>query len=207
MATTNVPAIARPGTGRIPRRLVSDLLAPAAFIVAILVTNYALSGLPNVKLMDLLVLTAGFTLGFKRGAAVAVGAWLVYGNFNPWGFAQGPLLLTMMSGEVLYAAAGAFARRLIAPERMSLGPSRATLVFVAAALVVTPAYDLITNVYTGYYWATIAGASDYGRWITVALFNPGALFFMAVHAGANLALFPVFGPLLVKGAERFRDRS
>ena len=53
---------------------------------------------------------------------------------------------------------------------------------------------------TGYFWATIAGSDDYGRWINTALFNPGALLFMAVHVGSNAVLFPVFGPPLMKGA-------
>ena len=52
-----------------------ELVLPAAFILAILASNYALASQPNVKLFDLLVFTAGFTLGFRRGALVAAGAW------------------------------------------------------------------------------------------------------------------------------------
>jgi hypothetical protein len=64
---------------------------------------------------------------------------------------------------------------------------------------------LVTNAYTGYFWTNVAGTSDYGRWIPLAMFNTGALFFMMVHVGANAMLFPVFGPLLMKGAERGKD--
>ena len=46
-----------------------ELVLPAAFILAILASNYALASQPNVKLFDLLVFTAGFTLGFRRGAS------------------------------------------------------------------------------------------------------------------------------------------
>ena len=110
---------------RSPARSVArGLLAPSLFVVAILATNYALSGLPNVKLFDLLVFAAGYSLGLRRGALVAVTAWLVYGNVNPWGVAQAPLLLTLMGAEVGYAVAGALVRRFVAPDAVRLGPSR-----------------------------------------------------------------------------------
>ena len=57
--------------------VVREVLAPGLFLAAILGTNYALSALPNVKLFDLLVFVAGYTLGVRRGATVAVGAWFV----------------------------------------------------------------------------------------------------------------------------------
>ena len=191
---------------RLPDVVVREALAPAAFVALILASNYALAALPNVKLFDILVFAAGYALGFRRGATVAAAAWLVYGQINPWGAAQPQLLAVLIAGETLYAGAGSLARRLVRPGRVTLGPSAATLAFLVPALIVTPAYDVITNVYTGYFWATVAGSGEYARWIGVALFNPGALFFMAVHAGANAAFFPVFGPPLVKGAESMKER-
>ena len=44
----------------------------------------------------------------------------------------------------------------------------------------------------------LAGSQEYGRWISTALFNPGALFFMAVHVSSNAILFPVFAPLVIR---------
>ena len=194
------------GPLRLPDVLVREALAPGAFVALILASNYALAGLPNVKLFDALVFAAGYALGFRRGAAVAVAAWLVYGQINPWGAAQPQLLAVLIAGETLYAGAGALARRFVRPGRVTLGPSAAPLAFLVPALVVTPVYDVLTNVYTGYFWATVAGSGEYARWIGVALFNPGALFFMAVHAGANAAFFPLIGPPLVKGAEAMKER-
>ena len=191
---------------RLPDVLVREALAPGAFVALILASNYALAGLPNVKLFDALVFAAGYALGFRRGAAVAVAAWLVYGQINPWGAAQPQLLAVLIAGETLYAGAGALARRFVRPGRVTFGPSAATLAFLVPALVVTPVYDFLTNVYTGYFWATVAGNGEYARWIGVALFNPGALFFMAVHVGANAAFFPLIGPPLVKGAEAMKER-
>ena len=190
-----------------PHVISNELIAPGAFVGAILFSNYLLSAVPNVKLFDLLVFVAGYTLGLRRGISVAIAAWLVYGNINPWGIAHVQLLVTLMASESLFAVAGAVTRKLLTPGQITLGVSKSTLAFVTSAALVTLIYDLVTNAYTGYFWATIAGSDDYGRWLMLGLFNPGALFFMAVHAGANLAFFPVFGPLFIKGAAWAKEHS
>ena len=74
--------------------------------------------------------------------------------------------------------------------------------FVVAALVTTVPYDLATNLYTAYFWAGLAGGTEYIRWIGVTLFGPGALLFMVLHVGSNVVLFPTFAPLFIKGAEQ-----
>ncbi len=190
---------------RIPGAVLREAVAPGAFVALILASNYALAALPNVKLFDLLVFVAGYTLGLRRGATVAVAAWLVYGQINPWGVAHPQLLLTLMASETLYAAAGAVVRRFVSPDRIRLRPGVVSLAFLLPALVATPMYDLATNIYTGYHWAVIAGSGEYARWLGIALFNPGALFFMAVHLSANLIFFPVFGPPLIKAADRVKE--
>ncbi len=187
----------------VPRAL-ADAAAILAFVAAILATNYALASFPNVKLFDLMVFLAGYTLGFRRGAAVAVVAWLVYGNFNPYGPTTLPLLATVMAAETVYAVAGAFIRRMVAPGGVRLLPSRSSLLFAVAAVVSTLAYDLVANVYTGISWAMFAGTADYSRWIVTALFNPGALFFAAAHLSSNALFFAAFAPILIKGAEKIR---
>ncbi len=179
-----------------------ELLAPSLFVAAILATNYALSGVPNVKLFDLLVFVAGYSLGLRRGALVAVAAWLVYGNVNPWGVAQAPLLLTMMGAQVGYAVLGSVTRRFVSPDAIKLGPSRLSLVLLVSAFVATLAYDFATNLYTAFFWASIAGSTDYSRWLVTTLFGPGAVLFMVLHVGSNLALFPVFGPLLMRASRK-----
>ena len=194
----------RQGAGIAAGALARELVVPTAFILAILASNFALASQPNVKLFDLMVFVAGFTLGFRRGMVVAAGAWLVYGTFNPWG-AAGPLLLaTMMMSEAAYALAGAGLGRLVSPQRLSILPGRWSLLFAAAALVSTLAYDALTNVYTGIVWAQAAGAFEYKRWILIALFNPGALLFSAYHVGSNVLFFALLGPMLVKGVDRAR---
>ena len=198
-------AVGRVRVPAIPPVLVREVLAPLAFIMAILATNYALAFIPNVKLFDLMVFVAGYTLGFRRGATVAVAAWAVYGPLNPWGPTTGPLLATVMGGEMLYALAGAGVRWVLPPGRVRLGPGLATLLFGAAALVSTTLYDLTANVYTGVFWARMTGSDDLGRWVWVALANPGAVFFYVLHVGSNLAFFTTLGPAMAKAVEKGKE--
>ena len=155
----------------------------------------------EIKLFDLIVFVAGYTLGFRRGAAVATGAWLVYGTLNPWGPAGPLLLITLMASELSYALAGAGVRMLVSPKQLRLLPGKWSLVIAIAAAVSTITYDGVTNAFTGVTWAQMAGSSEYQRWILVALFNPGAMLFSAIHVGSNLILFSLFGAALIKGVE------
>ena len=185
--------------------LVREVVVPLAFVLAILASNSALASLPNVKFFDLLVFAAGYTLGFRRGTMVAAGAWLVYGTFNPWGTAGPFLLVILMMSEMVYALAGAGLRRLVSPQRIRFAPGWQSLLFTAAAIVCTLTYDVLTSIYTGVVWAQMVGGTEYGRWIWIALFNPGALLFFAVHGGSNVFFFSFLGPALVKGVERGKE--
>jgi hypothetical protein len=186
--------------------LARELVAPPVFVIAILASNYLLTALPNVKLFDLLVFAAGYSLGVRRGATVAIAAWYFYGQANPFGPAQASLLATLMASETGYAILGGLVRRVVPPSGLSLGSAWSSVLLVGAALIATSGFDLATNVYTGYFWASLAGSQDYSRWIWTAVSNPGALFFMLVHVGSNAVLFPVFVPLVVKGVEGAKGR-
>lgn len=186
--------------------LTRELFAPGAFVLVILLSNYLLAILPNVKLFDLLVFTAGYSLGLRRGATVAVVAWFFYGHSNFFGPAHAQLLIVLMFSETSYALCGSVVRRLLSPLGLSLGVVRPNLLLIGAALLATSSYDLATNVYTGYFWANLAGNHEYSRWIMTAVSSPGALFFMAVHVGSNAIMFPVFAPLIIKGVEGAKER-
>ncbi|MBI4338896.1 MAG: hypothetical protein HY680_02985 [Chloroflexi bacterium] len=189
------------GSLRLPRWLVQAGVM-AAIVAAILGSNYLLRGFPNVKLFDTLVFLAGYSLGFRRGALVAATAWLAYGTFNPYGPSGMPLLVVEMASETAYALAGASARRLAQPGSVRLLPSRASLLFGLLAVASTLAYDLATNLYTGFAWAALAGSQEYLRWVTVSLFNPGALFFMAAHLSSNLLFFVALAPAAIVAARK-----
>ena len=162
----------------IPSALYREILLPAVFVALILVSNYLLSSLPNIKLFDLMVFLAGYTLGIRRGITVGVVAWFFYGQINPWGIASAPLLITLMASESVYAIAGSVVSMVMSNKKVSVKPGVTYLLFLSA------------------------GSSEYGAWIKSALLNPGALFFMLVHTGANVAFFVTLGPTLAKFIER-----
>ena len=201
-ALTRARQLDVPRPGALGPVLAREAVAPLAFILAILATNYALAGTPNVKVMDLLVFVAGYTLGFRRGVTVATGARLIYGTFNPWGIADPLLVVAMIISEIVFALAGTGLRWLVPPRRLRFVPGWHVLLFAAAAVVCTLTYDALTNVYTGVIWAQMVGGTEYGRWLLIALFNPGALLFSAMHVGSNIVFFALFGPALVKGVEK-----
>ncbi len=183
-------------------RWLTQGVAMAGFVAAILVSNYALQDFLNVKLFDLLVFLAGYSLGFRRGALVGAAAWMVYGTFNPFGPSGAVLLGVEMASEVGYALAGALVRRLAQPGQVRLLPSRASLLFALAAVISTLAYDVATNIYTGLNWAWLAGSTEYGRWIWVSLTNPGALYFMAAHLSSNVVFFAALAPVGIVAVRR-----
>ena len=150
------------------------------------------------KVFDLLVLSAGYVLGFRRGMLVAASAWIVYGTFNPWGTAD-PLLLTVLMGsETVYAFAGSLLRSLLKPSALNFTGSRQIVLLTLFGLISTAFYDMVTNIYTGLVWANLAGTSEYWYWLRMALFNPGALLFSMVHVSSNIFLFVAAGPIVIK---------
>ena len=176
----------------------NELYVLSGFLITILVSNYALTAVPNVKLIDLLVFVAGYTLGFRRGVVVATGAWLIYGTFNPWGMAGPFLLVTLMSSEVIFVVAGYSLRLLLPNANLSLRPNSSTFILLGMAMACTLAYDVVTNLHTGIMWAQMIGSTDYVRWINIAIFNQGALMFSAIHVTSNAVIFVILGPILIR---------
>jgi hypothetical protein len=184
--------------------LLADAGFMLAFLAAITATNLALTSFPNVKLFDVMVFVAGYTLGFRRGSIIAAVAWVVYANTNPWGLVDVVQLGTLMISETVYAGAGAMIRKCVSPARVRFLPSKTSLVFGLVAVVCTITYDLLTNLYTAYHWAQLAGSADYWKWILATLFNPGAIFFSAAHLSSNVLFFTAFAPLLIRWAQKLK---
>jgi len=179
-----------------------EVLIPGMFLLAILISNYSLANVPNVKLFDLFIFAAGYSLGIRRGVTIACGAWMIYGNFNPWGPTTGLLLITVMASETIYAFAGSFVRQLCAPDQIRLKSASLLPMFSTAAIISTLMYDIVTNVYTGFEWALMTGNLTALGSILIALTNPGAIFFSSVHIASNVVAFILVGPLVIKATER-----
>jgi len=172
----------------------------AVFTAESLVTNYALTGIPNVKLMDALVFIAAFLFGWNVGIGIALSTWAIYGFVNPYGQAGFPLIIFLMVGECFYAIGGAalrkssIAKQLLADRTFS-SDIQIAAIFGIAGLGLTFAYDLLTNFATymflasSFYQALIIGA------ITGA---PFAL----LHEASNLLIFALASPAGIVAARR-----
>src|SRR3972149_6267780 len=95
----------------VPQTTIVRIAVVAVFAALALATNYALIGIPNVKIMDALVFLAAFLFGLKVGVAVGASTWAVYGFINPQGSADLILLSFLITGECFYALAGAGLRK------------------------------------------------------------------------------------------------
>jgi uncharacterized membrane protein len=85
--------------------------------------------IPNVKLMDAFVFIAAFLFGLEVGLGTAISIWAVYGFINPYGQDDLTLLLFLMTGECLYAIAGALLSRTSIAREIMTKPLQAISVY------------------------------------------------------------------------------
>ena len=83
----------------------------AIFTSLILASDYALSPVFNVKLLDTLVFVAAYTFGFRIGASVAILSEFIWGTVNPNGFG-GLIIPFLILGELIYVIAGYLASKM-----------------------------------------------------------------------------------------------
>ena len=164
----------------------------AVFTAESLVTNYALTGIPNVKLMDALIFTAAFLFGWTVGIGIALSTWAIYGFVNPYGQAGFPLIVFLMVGECFYAAGGVLlrrsstARQLLTDRRLS-SDLQIAIIFGIVGLGLTFAYDLLTNFAT---YMFLAPSFYQALLIGMVTGAPFALY----HEGSNLFIFALASP-------------
>jgi len=117
-----------------------------------LASNYAMIGIPNVKLMDLFVFISGYLMGVFPGVMVGVLTWLVYGTLNPYGFNLIVFVATCL-GESLYGVVGWLSAKFgLGSNLSSLKEIRekevwwTNLKFGVIGFFSTFIYDLFTNI-------------------------------------------------------------
>jgi hypothetical protein len=160
------------------------------FTALAIASDLAMSGIPNVKVVDALVFASAFLFGFRVGAYVGVLSELIWGTMNPLGFG-GYIIPFLVLGEVMYAAAGWGASklwggrtRLISDKSIFLGATLAICAFL---------WDVETNI----------GTALIGFWPSVSLGNVLATMvlgapFMLAHELADLFMGAVLAPLIIQ---------
>ena len=169
----------------------------ACLLVAVAASlGFALSGLPNVELVTLVVFISGFLLGPLYGACVGAAAATALSVFNPLGAALPPLVAAQALGQALSGLCGGLAGPALARIR---GGVAARLVGAAAGLALTVFYDIVTNV--GAY-ATIAGEKTIEGLVK---FVAAGIVFVGLHIVWNTVLFAVVLGAVLRVLERQRE--
>ena len=151
----------------------------ATLVALCVATNYALVGVPNVKVMDFIVFSGGFCFGPFIGALIGVLSWAVYGAINPYGFVLQVWLATMFS-ESIYGLLGGLLGKNLALNNFNGERLRLSIFFGTMGFIPTLIYDLVTNV---------VYALTFGIPIIVAIVFGTP--FMILHEVSNAAIFGV----------------
>ena len=176
---------------RTRRALLACLLAAVAASL-----GFALSGLPNVELVTLVVFVSGFLLGPLFGAGVGAGAATALSLFNPLGAALPPLVAAQALGQGLTGLCGGIAGPALA--RVPAGVV-ARVAAGATGLALTLFYDILTNV--GAY-VTIADQKSIEGLVK---FVAAGIVFVGIHIGWNTALFAVALGAVLRALQRQRE--
>lgn len=120
----------------------------AIFTSLILASDYALSPVFNVKLLDTLVFVSAYVFGLRIGASIAVLSEFIWGLVSPNGFG-GLVIPFLIAGELIFVAAGYFANKLWKIDEIKSLSSRN--LFLGATLAICAfLWDLETNLATGF---------------------------------------------------------
>lgn len=164
-------------------------------------SNYALIGIPNLKVMDFFVFITGFIFGPVVGASVGILIWLIYGVINPYGFVPQVWISTMFS-ETIYGLAGGALAKWASSMDLNKHHLSLSVLFGAIGFMTTLLYDLLTN---------IVYAFSFGVPLIVAIIM-GVPFAM-LHEISNAIIFGTCSiPLIIAlekfiGGERFGVRK
>lgn len=165
-----------------PHLTVRDISLIAVLTALCVGGSYALIGLPDIKLMDLMIFVTGFVFGIAIGTTTGALTWIIYGTINPFGFSL-PIWLSTIIGETIFGIVGGVLGRInykTAEKNFSI--LRFSLEMGLWGLILTIIYDLFTN---------IVFAITFKVPIIVAIMTGWLIppFFEILHETSNLILF------------------
>jgi hypothetical protein len=172
-----------------------DLALVSTFTALAVASDFALTDLPNVKLVDPIVFSVAFVFGLELGAYVGVLSEVIWGTLSPYGFG-GPIIPFLVAGEIMYALAGWAAARVWRGESSRL--SARNLYFGAVLALCAFLWDIETN----------AGTALLVSWPSLtlqilAVYEAQGIPFALVHEVSDLFTGAVLVPLIIFYASRF----
>jgi hypothetical protein len=176
----------------------------AIFTSLIIASDYGLTPVLNVKLMDTLVFASSFVFGFRIGASIAILSELIWSIVTPYGFFL-PITPFLVGGEILFALAGYFASRFWKFDKIS-AVAVENLFFGAILSICAFFWDFETNIATG----LIAGAHNVLTLLAFE-FNPGAIYFMLAQEVSDFVFGSTLAPIvivfLLKNSSRIKQAA
>jgi len=176
------------------------LAVVAAFTALAVSSDFALTDLPNVKLVDPIVFAVAFVFGLEMGVYVGVFSEVIWGVLSPYGFG-GSIIPFLVAGELLYAFAGWAASRV---WKGAGPPLSARNLYLGAVLALCAfLFDLETQ----------AGTALIAFWPAVTLqklltTEAVGIPFMLAHEISDLLTGAVLAPLIIYHASRhWRPRT
>ena len=180
----------------LPRLITRDICLIAVLTAVCVGGNYALIGLPNIKVMDLIVFAAGFVFGTLIGATTGALTWIVYGTLNPLG-SNFPIWLSTMVGETIFGIVGGILGRLEYRNLEDIYNFRFSLEMGLWGLVLTVFYDLLTNIVFAITFKVPMIAAIVTGWFIPPWFG-------FLHEVSNLLLFFVAVHPLIRAIRKVR---
>lgn len=164
----------------------SSVAVVATFTAMVVGTDFVLSPMYNVKLLDTLVFVSAYLFGLRVGAAVGILSESIWSFASPVGMA-GPIAPVLVAGEVMFAVAGWGAAKVwgrslrpVSPYSVAIGASMAVCAFL---------WDLLTNLATAQlaFWPS----PTLFQYLAYS-FGPMTIPFILAHEGSDF----IFGMLL-----------
>ena len=166
----------------------------AIFTSLILASDYVLSPVFNVKLLDTLVFVSAYVFGYRVGASIAILSEFIWGTVNPNGFG-GLIIPFLIAGELIYVLAGYVASRVWRIDEMSALSARN--LFLGATLAICSfLWDLETNLATG----LLEGARTFVQYIPFLI---AGIPFAIPHELSDFAFGALLAPIAIVYLRRY----
>ena len=159
--------------------------------------SYVLIGLPNIKVIDLVVFVSGFVFGTSIGVTTGALTWIVYGTINPFGFSLSQWLSTVICEAVFGIAGGILGRINYKTSEKTFNVFRFSLEMGLWGLILTIVYDLFTNIVFAVVFDVPIVAAIVTGWFIPPWFG-------ILHEASNLILFFSTVYPLTKAIRTFR---
>ena len=169
----------------------------AVFTSLIIASDFALTPVYNVKLLDTLVFSSAYSFGFRIGASIAILSEFIWGVVSPNGFG-GLIIPFLIAGELLYVVAGCMASKIWKIQDIkALSPTN--LFFGASVAICAFIWDLETNLATG----LLEGART--MWQYLAVVSLG-IPFAVVHEISDFVIGAALAPIVILCFRRYSLR-